>query len=420
MLLRMTRDIRPDEQGFYLEVPFQVPEGVASIAVRYEVEGENSVMDLGIRDMDKVRGWSGGARKSFELGREQATPGYRAGFIPAGEWAVLLGAYKVGVEGCRVQLSVELRMEEARWLCGELHAHTDHSDGAFSLEEAIRLAKSAGLDFLALTDHNTVSQNLSRPRSDAGLVLIPAMELTTNAGHCNLYGVEEPVDDFRAVTPEQLAERIRSAKERGAYVSLNHPHCGSCGWHWGFGVSHDWVEIWNGPWREDNRRTLEWWQRELAGGRKLPAVGGSDFHREHPHIRHGMPCSWVRAMSRSAAGILEAVNRGHVTVSYAPDGPRLELTAGEYLLGDTVPAEQADGLTLMLQADKGLKPGDRIRLLSDRGTEAEWEADGGPGGFRAAIPMESRLFYRAELWRRWEGMGEEELLAAVTNPIYIR
>jgi hypothetical protein len=486
------------EEKTYIEVPFVVPENVERLSVSMKVEdlpGENpdefaavesdnaelgqpeqempaeqkessgqpaaaagapkptngfgirlpslktTIVDLGIRDSATMRGWSGGARSFFEIGPEEATPGYIPGALLPGEWKIVLGAYRVPAAGCRVTVEVQLEEGQARWLKGELHAHTNHSDGQYSLPEAIKLAEQAGLDFLALTDHNTVSQNIARHRLETDLTLIPAMELTTLSGHCNLYGLEAPADDFRAREPEDAIGLMRTAKERGAYISLNHPHCSNCGWKWGFDVPHDWVEVWNGPWREDNRKTLDWWQEQLAAGRRLTAIGGSDFHRPHPYIRHGAPCNWIYATGRSVNAILRAVDRGRVTLSHSPEGPRLTLSIGQWGMGDLIPAGEAEGLWLDVQASGGLLPGDVLRVYSANGLEEERVLDmgeaaagceagigcgtgGGTSGNKSSggtllelLPRE-RLFYRAELWRYAEE-ADGLSLAALTNPIYI-
>ena len=46
-----------------------------------------------------------------------------------------------------------------RWLAGDLHTHTVHSDGAQTVAELSRFAAGLGLDFVAVTDHNTVSHH---------------------------------------------------------------------------------------------------------------------------------------------------------------------------------------------------------------------------------------------------------------------
>lgn len=418
------RMIRHEEQGLILEVPFDMPLGIEQIDVRYEVEalgGDLGIIDLGIKDAEGPRGWSGGARNCFHVGLETSTPGYVSGELAVGAgWAVLLGAYKVPADGCRVTLTLDFEPIAPRWLKGDLHTHSEHSDGSFTLEEKLQLVEEAGLDFVALTDHNTVSQNLVYPRA-SNVVVIPGMELTTYTGHCNLLGVERPLQDFRAATKEQLAQRIAEAKQNGAKVVMNHPHCSNCGWHWGFDADYDWVEIWNGPWRSDNNKTLEWWQNELASGRKLVAVGGSDVHRPEPHIHHGTPTTWVYSETRTMASILDAINQGRVFISHDPEGPTMELTSGAVLTGGsvtTVELEQGEVMadrTIEFQFGK-MQPGDVIKLFSDLGEEERIQ-NTNEGDVSIVRTVGERIFYRAEIWRVFPEVGQE-MLACVGNPIY--
>ena len=83
------RYIEHSEQSTYIEVPFQMPERVEEIHVSYQVESHGdeaakAVIDLGIRDAERVRGWSGGARQEFSIGLNQATPGYQPGRLAPG------------------------------------------------------------------------------------------------------------------------------------------------------------------------------------------------------------------------------------------------------------------------------------------------------------------------------------------------
>ena len=63
-----------------------------------------------------------------------------------------------------------------RWWAGDLHTHTVHSDGVLTVAELARLARGNGLDFIAVTDHNTVSHHpeLAAASRRYGITLIPA------------------------------------------------------------------------------------------------------------------------------------------------------------------------------------------------------------------------------------------------------
>ncbi|TBL71438.1 CehA/McbA family metallohydrolase [Paenibacillus thalictri] len=413
-----TRRIEAAEQSAYLEVPFDMPEGVEEIHVSYAVESHGeprAVIDLGVRDGKRLRGWSGGARSEFRIGEEKATPGYLAGELAPGGWAVVHNAYKVPQEGCTVTVTVEFAYKTPRWLKGDLHTHTVNSDGSFTLEENAAIMEQLGCDFIAMTDHNTISQNYTYPRGTS-VVMIPGMEFTTNFGHSNFLGVADPCDDFRVKDREDVNERIRVARERGAKIVLNHPHCDYCPWEWGFNVDHDWVEVWNGPFSERNQRTLDWWQDQLAAGRRLVAIGGSDTHRPDPYVKHAMPCTWVYADAKTADGILQGIGKGHVHISYGPEGPFAELTCGSYMTGDAVPSEASEGAELQAYIEQ-LIEGDEIRLISERGVEQEITARTG-GSYAFSADTAGRTFYRVEIWRHFAEYGGQKLLAALTNPIY--
>lgn len=413
-----TRYIAHSEQSSYIEIPFEMPERIEEVHVRYAVEphgGEDAkaVIDLGVRDSTRVRGWSGGARKEFRISREKATPGYLPGALEPGNWAVLHNAYQIPEEGCTVTVEVTFSHNAPRWLKGDLHTHSVHSDGKYTLEENAAMMESLGCDFIAMTDHNTSSQNIAYPRQTE-VLMIPGTEFTTNFGHANFIGVTDPMDDFRVSDMNGVREKFRIARERGARIVLNHPHCDHCPWEWDFAVDHDWVEVWNGPWRAANERAVAWWQEQLASGRRLVAVGGSDVHRPDPYVRHAMPCVWVKAEELSTDGILEGIDRGRVVITYAPDGPFVTMQCGDCGVGDAVPVDYSGRETLLQFED--LLACDLIRVYSERGLEMEAEASL-EGKLELTVSGEERLFLRAEVWRHFELAGGLAM-AAMTNPIY--
>src|SRR4029079_11233346 len=101
------------EVGRYQYAPFVVPAGTTRLTVTYahdKAGGANRVA-LGLFEPGSLdvgtpafRGWSGGAASEITVGTSAASPGYWPGPLPAGEWHVLLGLYKVGPAGVDVTL----------------------------------------------------------------------------------------------------------------------------------------------------------------------------------------------------------------------------------------------------------------------------------------------------------------------------
>jgi hypothetical protein len=452
--------LRPDQEKSYIHLPFDVPPGAALLNIEYSysnrigssphLSGGNTI-DLGVFDSRGIdylkagfRGWSGSERLSVSIGEAEATPGYLAGPLTPGRWHVMLGLYKIAPEGCSYRVAIEVTAEAGRpaaavlpapaaglpaspprapfapWLRGELHCHTWHSDGDGSPLERVELARERGLDFLAVTDHNTTSsQHELAGLDDPGLILIRGMEITTFKGHYNAWGIGDWVD-FRVRRAEDMAASLRFAAERGALVSCNHPKPYGPPWEYEGVTDYHCVEVWNGPWYVLNQASLDFWLRQLAAGRRIPAIGGSDYHRksqlaETPPRAPGTPTVWAYVPGRpDAAGILRAIRQGHVSLSDEPGGPFLDLRAGadgNALCGDAL-ARPVDGqLAVSLRCVRAA--GHRLQLLDQEGvllerTVAELEAT-----IAAELSVERSLYVRAEL-RDTRGA-----MKALTNPVYL-
>jgi hypothetical protein len=81
------------DNGGYRDVPFKVPAGVTRITVTFSHTGggQKTVIDLGLFDNERFRGWSGGDKTRFTLSETDATPSYLAGPLHAGTWHLILG-----------------------------------------------------------------------------------------------------------------------------------------------------------------------------------------------------------------------------------------------------------------------------------------------------------------------------------------
>src|SRR5262249_10129385 len=70
------------------------------------------------------------------------------------------------------------------WYRGDLHAHTIHSDGRWDIPEFTQFMRNRGLDFVSLSDHNTVTGlNQHRNQTEDGFLALGGMELSTVNGH---------------------------------------------------------------------------------------------------------------------------------------------------------------------------------------------------------------------------------------------
>ncbi|MGC0273980.1 CehA/McbA family metallohydrolase [Pseudactinotalea sp. Z1739] len=327
----------------YRAVPVEVPAGAGGLHVELDYDDSAAVIDLGCAGSHGWRGWSGGARREFWIGPNAATPGYVPGELEGGTWEVILGLHQIPAAGVGVRVRAEVvpsvtvpdeplapvatqrvrgsdRQVPAepglRWYAGDFHAHTTHSDGVESIDELAARAAAAGLDFLAVTDHNTISHHahLAGPGARHGITLIPGQEVTTADGHANALGDVGWVD-FRAPA-RHWAEAVQRG---GGVLSINHPLAGDCAWIHPLDRAPRALEVWHIGWFRDLSATGPWaiWQRwrEAAGGASVVPLGGSDFHRPGQGFTVGTPTTWVAAQDDSPEAILAGVAAGRTAIS---------------------------------------------------------------------------------------------------------
>jgi hypothetical protein len=407
-----------------------MPAGVESLslAYRYErhhesVEGkegfvarrEINIIDLGLIALDGTQvGASGSDKTEVRVSETDATPGYRPCCLVPGEWRILLGAYKVAPAGVTVCYELTFTPKRSRLFKGDLHVHTLASDGVLSVAELAQHALRHGLDFLAITDHNQMVSADSLPRLP-GLTLIPGIEWTHFKGHATFLGVDRPYDEpFFANSPQEVRARFDSARARGAFIAVCHPFDELCPFQFDLdSLPFDCLEIWNGPMREANLRAVGLWHGLLTAGRTIPVCGGSDYHRSQLFLFPGGPTTCVHAMSASPADILAGLRQGHAYLTFAPNGPALEMTAGEALPGDSVPFPRVKEIQI---AASGLLAGDVLQVTTGCGSTPLLKA-GTDGRFEGTYTMEGAGFARVEIWRGF-APGLPLLPALISNPIY--
>lgn len=337
------------DEELYRSVPFEVPPACPGVGIRlrYEKTSE-AALDLGCADPDGWRGWSGSARTEVLLSTSAATPGYLAGPLPAGTWEVLLGLHRVPDAGVAYELEIDLgpvelpppaapppvverrprrrlpALDGHDWLAGNLHAHSVHSDGTESVVGLACRARACGLDFLAVTDFNTVSHHAELPAAAAhsGVLMVPGEVVALDTGHVTVLG-PGPWVDLR-VPPVRWASDVRAG---GRLLSANHPTKPDGAWLTVLGTELDLAEVWNGRWDGRSGDALAWW---LAQGATAAPVGGADWHGAGGGLGLDSPVTWV---ATSGDDVLDGLAAGRTAVSADRDGP-VALRVGDDVVVD--------------------------------------------------------------------------------------
>lgn len=361
-------------------VPFEVPEGTAEIEVRHDDQSADNILDWGLVDPDGFRGWGGGNDEPAIVGVDAASRSYLPGPIPAGTWHLVIGKAKIEVSPATYDAEVVLRttatlapqperapyvqseplVTEARWYAGDFHVHSRESgDARPPIDEIATFARSRGLDFVELSDHNVLTQNdfiVAAQADHPDLLLVPGMEFTTYAGHANAIGATVWVDHKIGQPGVTIEGAIAAFAEQGALVSINHPvldlgtFCIGCAWDHEIDPStiHA-IEIAStgldqaGGLFDD--QAIEYWDDLCDAGAHLAALGGSDDHRAGVDLGGfqspiGDPTTMVQATELSVAALLQGIRDSRTVVKLqGPGDPMIELDSAWRTSGDTIWAD---------------------------------------------------------------------------------
>ena len=233
-------------------------------------------------------------------------------------------------------------MPRPRWFKGNIHTHTNQSDGDESPEKVVRWYRRHGYDFLVLTDHNhlTLLESRAGKRRFRRPVMIPGEEISANIKqgavpiHINGIGITrvvEPIDTGDVVSTIQA--NVNAILDAGGIASINHPN-----YKWAFDheaisqvTGASMLEVFNGvpmanvvgaPGRPGNE---EIWDGVLSSGRAIYGVATDDSHNYkdfEPGLSNpGRGWVVVRSPSLTATAIVDAMAGGEF---YASTGVELE------------------------------------------------------------------------------------------------
>ena len=448
----------------YVYVPFEVPSGVRELKVSYTYDKPSvpagtpgNALDIGVFDErgtelggEGFRGWSGGARPEFFIRADEATPGYVPGPVREGTWHIALGPYTVAPQGLSYEITVTLTQGEPgempspmyppsraagrgrAWYRGDCHLHSWHSDGRRTPAEIAALARSAGLDFINSSDHNTHASHAHwAPEAGDDLLILLGEEVTTRNGHVLALGTEPGtfVDWRYRARDGRFGHFARGIRRAGGLVVPAHPYatCIGCAWKFGFGEA-DAVEVWNGPWTPDDEVALAAWDGALVaavrdGNREwLPAMGNSDAHR--PPDAVGLPQTVVFAEELTREAILAGIRAGR---SYVAESKNVSLSftvsteGGELAgIGERLAVEDAE-TPVTVRAEVTGAPRCVVRFVTDQGVLFAGEPlpVTGAGTVEWRTTASYAAYVRAEV-RHETAMGPVPgSMAAFTNPVFL-
>ncbi len=218
---------------------------------------------------------------------------------------------------------------------GNIHTHTNLSDGDHPPEDVYGWYRSRGYAFLAITDHNTLTEParyrlLERKKR---FVMITGEEVTMRGAgkqvHVNALCTKRTVGGKSFDTQRQaLAWAVREIADQGGVALVNHPN-----WDWALGAAdlpaakgarlleiasgHPYVHT-DGDAEHPSHETL--WDMALSSGLDFAGVAVDDAHSYSPHApdnaaRPGR--AWIQVFAHEATreAICEGLAKGRLYAS---------------------------------------------------------------------------------------------------------
>ena len=194
---------------------------------------------------------------------------------------------------------------------GAIHIHSTYSDGSGTVDEIIKTAQEVDLDYIVLTDHNTLrAKNEGKEGWHGNTILLVGAEINDkqNQNHYLALGIEKTFS-----TRISAKDYVSKVKEKGGIGFLAHPHeeRSSMKEHppypWTEWNTEDFtgIEIWNhmSEWMEGlndsnkynyfvhplksivapPKKTLQVWD-DLNLKRRVVGIGGIDAHAHKLNI----------------------------------------------------------------------------------------------------------------------------------------
>ncbi len=368
----------------------------------------------------------------------------------------------------RVIFTLKRGLETKGWIGADFHIHCSNSfDSAVSLEDRSISCAAEGLEFIAITDHNFITDPLPVIRKlglEHWLAGCAGQEVTpSNIGHFNAFPLQpnpkklgNGAVPWEGVKPKEIFAAARDHPGEQLII-VNHPRFGNIAYfgyyrfdpdtcsspHPDFRLDFDGMELFNGKAQTDLNLLFRDWFGLLNHGHRVTATAGSDSHqltmdevgyaRNFVFVGTDDPCQVTPEM------VVTAVKEGRVIVSL---GPFVTLTAEGRPMGSLISKPKGDiALTIRVQAVNWVSVSE-VELIANGLAVKRWQLSKGrrakSEGRKTDWQVTAKVRPRRDAWyavivrgpkgglepilrpfRTFEGQTFHPIPMAVTNPIWI-
>lgn len=265
---------------------------------------------------------------------------------------------------------------ESDIVIGDIHSHSYYSDGTCEVAELKKYADLADMDFLFVTDHDTLEH-----KADCNALENVWLGQEPCCGPHHI-GMLCPPSLF---TPrlDNFRDDWQAAKDLAPFTWAAHP----TGWHpdvcypkedidqlFNLGESLA-IEVLNGfakisdTYDQWQARNIELWDKLLLSGKHVTAVAGSDSH-----FAAGVGCVWTGVFGAkcTSKSVIDTLNAGKTIASEAPI---LLLISGETYPGGTIKIKTNESINFKLRAADSLGLSE-VRLIRNGETIKSFEVKG--------------------------------------------
>lgn len=223
-------------------------------------------------------------------------------------------------------------ISNGNWYKGNLHLHTDQSDGELSVKEAIDGYVEDGYDFLAITDHDYIAIAEEFIKIPDKFIIIPGYEFSKREHMVCINTLSVTDSDHQTV--------VNEANKSGGMCIFSHPN-------W---LSEDYwsvermasmtgvlgMEIYNHhiAHLEGSPAAFKEWDELLSKGHRLWGFAADDTHRK---IDLGKAWIMVKTTGLNKDSLLMALRKGSFYASTGPSFEKLELNSSGITVSGSKP-----------------------------------------------------------------------------------